>query len=358
MSGSTTDEVVALDLDQLGGRAGRGRGVDVGPRLADRDDVVVGAVDAPHRYVERAPAGSGRRRRRPDPAGGRGTLRPPRRPDHAVVRRPQVEHAGLRDDVGEPAARGGPGHEVATGGVAEPDDQVSASTRGRVDGGPDVGQGVVGRPGAAAVLDHPGRPAGLDQARHHRLRVLQAVLRLPEAAVHDDHDAARVTRRSGQLTELVGQVAVPDELRVLAHGASSSSSSPGPQATAAAPSAASVSTLRRRIAVASPEHGRQRHGPGLAQRRRRGPRTRPRRRGRPHRWYRARASGTPCSRARSASRSASSGRTVTRARAADSENSATNGVALDASPWRRPRRAASTRPAPGRARRRRGRGRW
>ena len=46
-------EVVAADLDELGRAAGGPGGRDVVPGLADRDDVVVAAVHAPDRYVER-----------------------------------------------------------------------------------------------------------------------------------------------------------------------------------------------------------------------------------------------------------------------------------------------------------------
>ena len=45
--------MVAGHLDQLGPRAGSGRRGDVADRLAERHDVVVGAVHAPDRYVER-----------------------------------------------------------------------------------------------------------------------------------------------------------------------------------------------------------------------------------------------------------------------------------------------------------------
>ena len=87
---------------------------------------------------------------------------------------------------------------------------VSASRRRqRVDRGADVGEGVGGA-GAAAVLDRPGRPARRDQARHQRRGVLDAVLRLPEAAVHQHRDASRVAGREGQLAVLGRVVAVRD----------------------------------------------------------------------------------------------------------------------------------------------------
>ena len=129
-AGVDDDEVVAVELDEPGLGAGGLRGGDVVAGLADRDDVVGAAVHAPDRYVERdlpdrvVPVVGG--------AGRMAEERLDRAAAEAVaVRRAQVEHAGLGDHAGErdplrlpalePAARRGPGREVAAGGVAERD---------------------------------------------------------------------------------------------------------------------------------------------------------------------------------------------------------------------------------------------
>ena len=75
-----------------------------------------------------------------------------------VVRRRQVEHAGLADDVGEAAAGRPPRWPGVRRRSARSRRPCPADDRQRVDRGADVGEGV-GRAGAAAVLDRPGRPA-------------------------------------------------------------------------------------------------------------------------------------------------------------------------------------------------------
>ena len=122
-------EVAAGDLDQLRGRTGGGRAVDVVAGLGDRDDVVVGGVHAPDRYVER------------DLLRGidRGVVRTRGvteegldRPATEAVPRPgdEVEDSCLGDDVGDrhagSVATGRPGREVAARGVAEGDDPAEA----------------------------------------------------------------------------------------------------------------------------------------------------------------------------------------------------------------------------------------
>ena len=106
------------------------------PRRRSASDWSIGTIaspvpcDAPHRHVER---------HHPDRVDV-GVVRPGRvaeerldRPaaQPRLVGRLQVEHAGLGDDVGQPAARGGPGHQVAAGGVAHPDDGLASPARRR-----------------------------------------------------------------------------------------------------------------------------------------------------------------------------------------------------------------------------------
>ena len=87
------------------------------------------------------------------------------------------------------------------------------------------GLGVAATPARAAtdaaVLDGPGRPPLLDQARHQRTGVLDAVGGLPEPAVHHHRHPARDTRGQRQLTELARVAAVVVALRLahsLGHG--------------------------------------------------------------------------------------------------------------------------------------------
>ena len=217
-------------LHQLGAGPRGGRGGDVRLGLTDRDDVVGAAVHAPDRHVERELLlGIGGRVVGP---GRVAEQRLDRSPAQAcVVRRLQVEDAGLGDHGGdvdptrptlEPAPRGSPRREVATGRVAERDHRRQVEV-GQVGQGVDPGRDVVEsrrHPAAVAhpaVFEVPSDPAPVGERGGQRLPERAVVRRLPEPAV-DDHDhATRGPVGQEQLGDLAGVLAVGDQPARAAH---------------------------------------------------------------------------------------------------------------------------------------------
>ena len=149
-------------------------------------------------------------------------------PEVVRDRRPQVEHPGLADDVGEGRAvgpaveaqpRACPGGEVPAGRVAERDDRTRGVGGHRTDRGVDV---VEGRGEAAAVADpavlHVGRrPAARRQVLGQRRAVVGAVLRLPEPAVEDDDQPPAGAVGDVEVDPLARVVAVGDPLGFAGH---------------------------------------------------------------------------------------------------------------------------------------------
>ena len=209
---------LALELEQVGGVTGRGGGRRERPGLLDAHGRVRGAVDEHPRGAGGQPV---------EQVGGRvlrEVLLPARAQPlrHRAAVHPgtddagEVERPGDRDDEVERGVGGQGLREIAAGRVAEHGDLARPSRGQRVEGGPDVGGGLLqAAAGAgAAVLDVPDREPAQPQLTDHRHVQVAAVGRHEIAAVDADHERGESLRREGvlgrqpEVGDLVGVVPV------------------------------------------------------------------------------------------------------------------------------------------------------
>ena len=250
-AGLDDDVVVAVDLHEPGLRAGSPRGGDVLARLADRDGVVGAAVHAPDGHVERdlpdrvvpVVGGTGRmaeqclrrRRRRGRPAYAvRRSSTPAWEITPVTGTRSGCQRSNRPRDAAH-AARWPPAEWPSAITVVRSRSSTSASAS---------------MP-AATSSNVSGAPPPLPTRRYSRFQAVQprsasdcrerpaqrrVVRRLPEAAVDDDHDAARLAAGAVELGVLLRAVAVGDPPTGLRAGFTGSSS-PQAASTPSAPSA-------------------------------------------------------------------------------------------------------------------------